>query len=99
MFWSITRYDADKFLPLNPEEIGGHDVQAYNAFNTKPDKNGNVSITFARMIQNTGLTGCPYWTLGTISLPGIMAHRHGSMAIRHMILFTKGLSLRINLRR
>jgi len=47
LFWSVTRYDADKFLPLNPEDIGGNDIQAYNAFNTKPDKNGNVTITFS----------------------------------------------------
>jgi hypothetical protein len=25
----------------------GGDIQAYNAFNTKPDKNGNVTITFS----------------------------------------------------
>ena len=46
LFWSITRYDADEFLPLNPADIGGN-IQAYNAFNTKPDKNGNVTITFS----------------------------------------------------
>jgi len=46
LFWSVTRYGADTFLPLNPADIGNNDIQAYNAFNTKPDKNGNVTITF-----------------------------------------------------
>ena len=47
LFWSVTRYGADTFLPLNPAELGGNDIQAYNAFNTKPDENGNVSFTFS----------------------------------------------------
>jgi len=57
LFWSVTRYDADKFLPLNPEDIGGNDIQAYNAFNTKPDKNGNVTITFSTEDPEDGT----YW--------------------------------------
>ena len=47
LFWSVTRYDANKFLPLNPADIGGNDIQAYNAFNNKPDKDGNVTFTFS----------------------------------------------------
>jgi hypothetical protein len=47
LFWSVTRYGADTFLPLNPADLGGNDIQAYNAFNTKPDKNGNVTFTFS----------------------------------------------------
>jgi hypothetical protein len=47
LFWSATRYGADTFLPLNPADLGGNDIQAYNAFNTKPDKNGNVTFTFS----------------------------------------------------
>lgn len=47
LFWSVTRYGADTFLPLNPADIGGNDIQAYNAFNTKPDANGNVTFTFS----------------------------------------------------
>lgn len=47
LFWSITRYGADTFLPLDPAEIGGHDIQAYNAYNTEPDENGNVTFTFS----------------------------------------------------
>lgn len=47
LFWSVTRYGADTFLPLNPADIGGHDIQAYNAFNTEPDDNGNVTFTFS----------------------------------------------------
>jgi hypothetical protein len=34
LFWSLTRYGADTFLPLNPDDIRGNDIQAYNAFNT-----------------------------------------------------------------
>jgi hypothetical protein len=47
LFWSVTRYGADTFLPLNPADIGDNDIQAYNAFNTKPDKDGNVTFTFS----------------------------------------------------
>jgi hypothetical protein len=57
LFWSVTRYDAEKFLPLNPEEIGGNDIQAYNAFNTEPDKNGNVTMTFSKKDPKDGT----YW--------------------------------------
>ena len=56
-FWSVTRYDADKFLPLNPADLGGHDIQAYNAFNTKPDADGNVTITFSKTDPKDGT----YW--------------------------------------
>ncbi|MCG7927161.1 MAG: DUF1254 domain-containing protein [Candidatus Thiodiazotropha taylori] len=47
LFWSVTRYDNKTRLPLNPADIGGNNIQAYNAFNTEPDKNGNVTITFS----------------------------------------------------
>ncbi|NIV16973.1 MAG: DUF1254 domain-containing protein [Woeseiaceae bacterium] len=47
LFWSVTRYGADTFLPLNPADIGGNDIQSYNAFNTEPDADGNVTITFS----------------------------------------------------
>lgn len=57
LFWSVTRYDANKFLPLNPADIGGNDIQSYNAFNTKPDKNGNVTITFSMKDPKDGT----YW--------------------------------------
>jgi len=57
LFWSVTRYDANTFLPLNPADIGGNDIQAYNAFNTKPDKNGNVTFTFSTKDPKDGT----YW--------------------------------------
>jgi len=47
LFWSVTRYGANTFLPLNPADLGGNNIQAYNAFNTKPDENGNITITFS----------------------------------------------------
>jgi hypothetical protein len=56
-FWSLTRYDADNFLPLNPADLGGHDIQAYNQFNTKPDSNGNVTFTMSISDPNDGT----YW--------------------------------------
>ncbi len=57
LFWSVTRYGADTFLPLNPADIGGHDTQAYNAFNTEPDENGNVTFTFSMEDPQDGT----YW--------------------------------------
>jgi len=56
-FWSVTRYSNEKRLPLNPADIGGNNIQAYNAFNTKPDMNGNVTITFSRNDPKDGT----YW--------------------------------------
>ena len=47
LFWSVTRYGASTFLPLDPATIGGNNIQAYNAFNTKPDADGNVTFTFS----------------------------------------------------
>ena len=47
LFWSVTRYGADTFLPLDPADLGGNDIHAYNAFNTEPDDNGNVTFTFS----------------------------------------------------
>jgi hypothetical protein len=57
LFWSVTRYGNDTRLPLNPADIGGKNIQAYNAFNTKPDKNGNVTITFSMEDPKDGT----YW--------------------------------------
>lgn len=57
LFWSVTRYGADRFLPLNPADLGGNDIQAYNAFNTKPDENGNVTFTFSMENPDDGT----YW--------------------------------------
>ena len=57
LFWSVTRYGADTFLPLNPADLGGNDIQAYHAYNTKPDKNGNVTFTFSQKDPKNGT----YW--------------------------------------
>ncbi len=57
LFWSVTRYGANTFLPLNPADIGGNNIQAYNAFNTKPDENGYVTFTFSMENPNDGT----YW--------------------------------------
>jgi len=57
LFWSVTRYDANNFLPLNPADIGGHDIQAYNQFNTKPNADGNVTFTFSIKNPKNGT----YW--------------------------------------
>jgi hypothetical protein len=57
LFWSVTRYGADTFLPLNPADIGGNDIQAYNAFNTEPDEDGNVTFTFSMEDPKDGT----YW--------------------------------------
>ncbi|WP_375748301.1 DUF1254 domain-containing protein [Vibrio sp. HN007] len=56
-FWSVTRYGSDTFLPLNPAEIGGNDIQSYNAYNTQPDKDGNVTFTFSTKDPKDG----SYW--------------------------------------
>jgi hypothetical protein len=57
LFWSITRYRNSTRLPLNPADIGGNNIQAYNAFNTKPDADGNVTITFSKENPDDGT----YW--------------------------------------
>jgi len=56
-FWSVTRYGAATFLPLNPAIIGGKDIQAFNIFNMAPDDKGNVTITFSTKDPNDGT----YW--------------------------------------
>jgi len=56
-FWSVTRYGAKTFLPLDPAVIGGNDIQAYNTFNMKPDKEGNITITFSQKDPKDGT----YW--------------------------------------
>jgi len=50
-FWSVTRYSA---LTRNTLP-GKNDI--YNAYNTKPDKNGNVTITFSAKDPKDGT----YW--------------------------------------
>ncbi len=57
LFWSITRYGNDSRLPLNPADIGGNNIQAYNTYNTEPDNDGNVTITFSKINPNDGT----YW--------------------------------------
>lgn len=57
LFWSVTRYDANTFLPLNPADIGNNDIQAYPDFSTKPDKDGSVSFTFSKRDPKDGT----YW--------------------------------------
>ena len=57
LFWSVTRYRNSTRLPLNPADIGGSIVQAYNAFNTEPDEDGNVTITFSQQDPKDGT----YW--------------------------------------
>lgn len=50
-FWSMTRYDGKTRLPIE-----GH-IDIYNAYNTKPDKNGNITITFSETDPKDGT----YW--------------------------------------
>ena len=57
LFWSVTRYGANTFLPLDPATIGGNNIQCYNGFNTKPDADGNVTLTFSQEDPNDG----SYW--------------------------------------
>lgn len=58
-FWSVTRYGANTFLPLNPADLGGQDIQAYNAFTTKPDSNGKVTFTFSKADPKDGTFWMP----------------------------------------
>ena len=51
LFWSVTRYSAVTRNTLP----GKNDV--YNAFNTKPDKNGNITVTFSAEDPKDGT----YW--------------------------------------
>lgn len=76
LFWSVTRYGADTFLPLNPANLGGNDLQAYNAFNTKPDKNGNVTFTFSKNDPKDGT----YWMPVMDSGYYILARYYGPTA-------------------
>lgn len=57
LFWSVTRYANENRLPLDPADIGGNNIQAYNSFNTDPDENGDVTITFSLENPNDGT----YW--------------------------------------
>ena len=76
LFWSITRYDANTFLPLNPADIGNNDIQAYNAFSTKPDRNGNVTFTFSTEDPKDGT----YWMPVLDSGYYILARYYGPTA-------------------
>ena len=76
LFWSVTRYGADTFLPLNPADLGGNDIQAYNAFNTKPDKSGNVTFTFSKNDPKDGT----YWMPVKDSGYYILARYYGPSA-------------------
>lgn len=51
LFWSVTRYSAITRNTLP----GKNDV--YNAFNTKPDENGNITVTFSAEDPKDGT----YW--------------------------------------
>jgi len=50
-FWSVTRYDGKTYLPMDSP------TNVFNAFNTKPDKNGNITITFSLKDPKNGT----YW--------------------------------------
>jgi len=76
LFWSVTRYGADTFLPLDPATIGGNNIQAYNAFNTEPDENGNVTFTFSIEDPNDGT----YWMPVTESGYYVLARYYGPTA-------------------
>ncbi|GAL17035.1 putative exported protein [Vibrio maritimus] len=52
LFWSITRYSG-----LTYNTIPGAEHQVYNAYNTVPDENGNITITFSSENPNDGT----YW--------------------------------------
>ena len=76
LFWSVTRYGANTFLPLNPADLGGNNIQAYNAFNTKPDKKGNVTFTFSKKDPKDGT----YWMPVTDAGYYIIARYYGPTA-------------------
>lgn len=76
LFWSVTRYGANTFLPLDPALIGGNNIQAYNAFNTKPDANGNVKFTFSMEDPKDG----SYWMPVTAEGYYILARYYGPTA-------------------
>ena len=42
LFWSLTRYSG-----ITYNTIPGAEHQVYNAYNTQPDENGNITITFS----------------------------------------------------
>ncbi len=76
LFWSVTRYGSNTFLPLNPADIGNNDIQAYNGFNTEPDKNGNVTFTFSKTDPKDG----SYWMPVMDSGYYILARYYGPAA-------------------
>jgi hypothetical protein len=61
LFWSVTRYSA-----LTRNTLPGKN-DLYNAYNTKPDDNGNITITFSVEDPNDGtywmpvIKGDPYY--------------------------------------
>ncbi len=73
LFWSVTRYGADTFLPLDPADLGGNDIQCYNAYNTKPDADGNVTFTFSKTDPKDGT----YWMPVTDGGYYILARYYG----------------------
>ncbi len=52
LFWSVTRYSG-----LTYNTIPGAEHQVYNAYNTTPDEDGNITITFSSENPNDG----SYW--------------------------------------
>ena len=68
LFWSITRYSNDSRLPLDPDDMGGNNIQSYNGFNTEPDADGNVTISFSR-------EGSEGWHVLDAGDRGLLLHR------------------------
>jgi hypothetical protein len=68
-FWSITRYHGITYNTIP----GAQDV--YNAYNTKPNKNGNITITFSAEDPKDGtywmpvVAGEPYYFVERFYVP------------------------------
>jgi len=58
LFWSLTRYDARIYLPIDSP------TQVFNVFNTKPDAKGNVTITFSVENPKDGTYWMPVLEVG-----------------------------------
>ncbi|USD43247.1 DUF1254 domain-containing protein [Vibrio sp. SCSIO 43135] len=52
LFWSVTRYSG-----LTYNTLPGAEQQVFNAYNTQPDENGNITITFSAENPEDGT----YW--------------------------------------
>lgn len=63
-FWSVTRYSAESLLPINPKNIGGHDVQRFTSADTAPNDFGEVTITFSREDPQDGTYWMPVQNCG-----------------------------------